>query len=114
MTWREPLGGVDAAASGLDLEFQLGVFEVRIELGDAITDEEVRHDLEADPFHWLLEFKPRLTHASSGRVVLDLMIPGPDVWTTALTTMAVLQQSSYGMHALHVVTQEARDQQSAA
>ena len=92
----------------------LGVFAVRVELGDAITDDELRHDLEADPFHWLLEFQPRFNHASSGRITVDLTIPGPDVWTTALTTMAVLRQSAYGMHALHVVTQEAHDQQSAA
>ena len=48
-----------------------------------------------------------LADGPRGRVTVDLTISGPDVWTTALTTMAVLRQSGYGMHALHVVAQEA-------
>ena len=88
--------------------------EVRVELGEAVTAEELRHDLDADPFHWLLEFHPRVAQSAAGRVTVALTIPGPDVWTTALTTMAVLRQSGYGLHALHVVTQEAHELQSAA
>lgn len=88
----------------------VGLFQVRVELDGTITDEELRHDLDADPFHWLLELQPRLARSSSGRVTLDLTIPGSDLWSTALTTMAVLRQSGYGMHALHVITQEDRDQ----
>jgi len=97
-----------------DSPVPLAVHEVGVELKDTISVEELRHDLDADPFNWLLELKPRIAHATSGRVRLDLTIPGSDVWTTALTTMAVLRQSGYAMHALHIVTREAHDQQSAA
>lgn len=104
----------DTAFATLSEPVPLGVYAVRVELADVITEEELRHDLDANPFHWLLEFKPRLAKSPSGRVTVDLTIAGPDVWTTTLTTMAVLRQSGYGMHALQVVTQEDRDHQSAA
>ena len=90
------------------------LYEVHVELGDTISDEELRHDLDADPFHWLLEFRPRVARSAAGRVTVTLSIPGPDLWTTALTTMAALRQSGYDLHALHVVNQDGSDERSAA
>jgi len=104
----------DTAFATLSVPVPLGIYAVRVELADVITVEELRHDLDANPSHWLLEFRPRLAEAASGRVTLDLTIAGPDVWTTLLTTMAVLRQAGYDMHALQVVPQEDHDQQSAA
>ena len=104
----------DASASSDSLTLPAGLYAVRVELADVITDEELRADLDADPFHWLLRFSPQLSQAASGRMTIDLTVPGPDVWTTTLTTMAALRQSGYGMHSLQVVTHEAHDQQSVA
>ncbi len=104
----------DTALAALAVPVPLGMYAVRVELAEVITEDELRHDLDANPFHWLLEFNPRLAQTAAGRVTIDLTIPGPDVWTTTLTTMAVLRQSGYDMHALQIVTKDGRDQQSAA
>lgn len=90
------------------------LFDVHVELGDTVSDEELRHDLAADPFHWLHEYRPRVAQSAAGRVTVTLTIPGLDLWTTALTTMAVLRQSGYDLHALHVVSQDGSSARSAA
>jgi hypothetical protein len=78
------------------------VCDVRVELSDRISDDEVRGDLAADPAHWLLEFSPAVAATSTGRVSVGLTIPGPDLWTAALTAMAVLRRSGYDLHSLSV------------
>ena len=86
----------DSPASGMQ------VCDVRVELSDRISDDEIRGDLAADPAHWLLEFSPAVAATSTGRVSVGLMVPGPDLWTAALTAMAVLRRSGYDLQFLSV------------
>lgn len=82
------------------------VYDVRVELGGLASAEEVRAglraELGADVAGWLRELEPRIGTTAQGRSAVDLEVPGPDVWTSALTAMAVLRQLDYDLLALHV------------
>lgn len=95
-----------------DLGETLQVYDVRVELGGTTTDDELRADLrgelDADPAHWFGELEPRVRTTAGGRAAVDLQVPGQDVWTSALTAMAVLRQLGYDPLALHVESREER------
>lgn len=77
---------------------------VRVELDGPVSGDEVHADLTEDPAHQLSAFRPQITTAPSGHPEVGLVVPGPDVWTSVLTAMALLRQSGYDLHALHVVS----------
>lgn len=82
------------------------VYDVRVELGGPASDDEVRAGLRAelgtDVAGWLRELDPRVGTTAQGRAAVELEVSGPDVWTSALTAMAVLRQLDYDLLALHV------------
>ena len=82
------------------------LYDVRVELGGPASDEEVRAGLDAelgaDPAGWLGELQPRIGTTAEGRAAVELKVPGHDVWTSALTAMAVLRQLDFDLLALHV------------
>jgi hypothetical protein len=92
----------------------LQVCDVRVELGDLLTDADVRADLASDPAHWLLEFAPEIATTPAGRAKVEMTVPGPDLWTATLTTMAVLRRAGYDLHAIHVQSRTVDEDQPAA
>ena len=40
---------------------------------------------------------------TKGQLELHLTVPGPDVWTSLLTAMAVIRQSGYTPIAVHIL-----------
>lgn len=91
----------------------IGTFGVRVELADVITVDEVVAELATDPDHRLRRFNHRLQVNTSGRVEVDLVVDGPDVWTVALTAMSLFAEMSVSLNALHVEPPE-RDERRAA
>jgi len=89
-------------------------FDVRVELAEVVTAEEVRAELAADPSHRLLRFNPRLRTNALGRAEVELAVPGPDVWTAVLTVMGVFGQAALSLTALHVEPTEQAARCSAA
>ena len=89
-----------------DHDQDLRVYDVRVELGGAGSGEDLpaglRIELEADVAGWLSELDPRVATTAQGRTAVDLEVAGPDVWTSALTAMAVLRQLDFDLLALHV------------
>lgn len=83
------------------------VCDVRVVLGELVTDAEIRADLAGDPAHWLLEFDPEITTSRAGRAEIEMTLPGSDLWSATLTTMAVLRRSGYDLHSLHVESRAA-------
>lgn len=82
------------------------VYDVRVELCGSASDDELREglraELGADVAGWLRELDPRVGTTAQGRAAVDLEVAGPDVWTSALTAMAVLRQLGFDLLALHV------------
>ena len=50
-----------------------------------------------------LSSSPRWAINTKGQLELHLTVPGPDVWTSLLTAMAVIRQSGYTPIAVHIL-----------
>jgi len=87
-------------------------FQVLLEFEDWVTDEDLLTDLDQNPRHQLHHHRPSVTRSSDGRTELTLIVPGPDVWTSTLTAMALVRQAGYAPSAVHVAA--AQDQRQAA
>jgi hypothetical protein len=70
-------------------------YEVRAEFDQFVVRDDFVADLGGDSSHRLLEFQPQVTINTKGQLELHLTVPGPDVWTSLLTAMAVIRQSGY-------------------
>lgn len=93
---------------------RLPVWDVRVELGRLVSDQEVRDDLDGGLAHHLEDLDPHVGVGRQGRAELALTVPGPDVWSSTLAAMAVLARCGYDLHALHVQSREEPDRTSAA
>ena len=78
-------------------------YEVRAEFDQLVTRDDFVADLAGHTNHRLHEFQPQLTINPEGQLELHLTVPGPDVWTSLLTAMAVIRQSGYAPIAVHVL-----------
>ena len=78
-------------------------YEVRAEFDHLVTRDDFVADFAGNTSHRLLEFQPQMTINTKGRLELHLTVPGPDVWTSLLTAMAVIRQSGYTPIAVHVL-----------
>lgn len=86
------------------------LYDVRVEL-DGPSGDELRAQLsgpDPDPARWLSELAPRVGTTADGRAAVELQVPGQDVWTSALTAMAVLRQLDYELLAVHVESRPER------
>jgi hypothetical protein len=70
-------------------------YKVRAEFDQFVVRDDFVADLAGNPGHRLLQFQPQVTINTKGQVELHLTVPGPDVWTSLLTAMAVIRQSGY-------------------
>ena len=70
-------------------------YEVRAKFDQFVICDDFVADFAGNPGHRLLEFQPHVTINTRGQVELHLTVPGPDVWTSLLTAMAVIRQSGY-------------------
>ena len=78
-------------------------YEVRAKFDQFVIRDDFIADLAGNPGHRLFEFEPAVTIDAKGQVELHLTIPGPDVWTSLLTAMAVIRQSGYAPIAVLVL-----------
>jgi len=78
-------------------------YEVRAEFDHLVISDDFLADLAGNTSHHLHEFQPQLTINPEGQLELHLTVPGPDVWTSLLTAMAVIRQSGYAPIAVHVL-----------
>ena len=78
-------------------------YEVRAEFDQFVLRGDLVADLAGNSSHRLLEFQPEVTINTKGQVELHLTVPGPDVWTSLLTAMAVIRQSGYAPIAVLVL-----------
>ncbi|HJQ86942.1 MAG TPA: hypothetical protein VJ820_05710 [Propionibacteriaceae bacterium] len=78
-------------------------YEVRAEFDHLVISDDFLADLAGNTSHRLHEFQPQLTINPEGQLELHLTVPGPDVWTSLLTAMAVIRQSGYAPIAVHVL-----------
>jgi hypothetical protein len=81
----------------------VGGYEVRAEFDHLVIRDDFVADMAGNTHHRLLEFQPQLTLNAKGQLELHLTVPGPDVWTSLLTAMAVIRQSGYAPIAVHVL-----------
>jgi hypothetical protein len=86
-----------------------GAHEVRAEFDHVVIHDDFVADLAGNTSHRLLEFQPQLTINTNGQLELHLTVPGPDVWTSLLTAMAVIRQSGYAPIAVHVLDKSRAD-----
>jgi hypothetical protein len=77
-------------------------YEVRAEFDHLVIRDDFVADLAGNTSHRLLDFQPQLTINTKGQLELHLAVPGPDVWTSLLTAIAVIRQSGYAPIAVHV------------
>jgi hypothetical protein len=77
-------------------------YEVRAKFDQFAIREDFVADLAGNTSHRLLEFQPQVTINTKGQLELHLAVPGPDVWTSLLTAMAVIRQSGYAPIAILV------------
>jgi hypothetical protein len=70
-------------------------YEVRAEFDHVVIRDDFVADIAGNPGHRLLQFQPQVTINTKGQLELHLTVPGPDVWTSLLTAMAVIRQSGY-------------------
>ena len=77
-------------------------YEVRAEFDHFVVRDDFVADLAGNSGHRFLEFQPQVTINTKGQVELHLTVPGPDVWGSLLTAMAVIRQSGYAPIAVHV------------
>ena len=78
-------------------------YEVRAEFDQFVIRDDFVADLAGNTRHRLLEFQPQVAINTKGQLELHLTVPGPDVWTSLLTAMAVIRQSGYAPIAVHVL-----------
>jgi hypothetical protein len=78
-------------------------YEVRAKFDQFVLRDDFVADLAGNSRHRLLEFQPQVTINTKGQVELHLTVPGPDVWASLLTAMAVIRQSGYAPIAVHVL-----------
>jgi hypothetical protein len=78
-------------------------YEVRAKFDHFVIRDDFVADLAGNTSHRLLEFQPQVTINTEGHLELHLIVPGPDVWTSLLTAIAVLRQSGYTPIAVHVL-----------
>jgi len=86
---------------------ELRTYAVRVVFDELVSDEDLCLDLDQNPNHQLLDFRPAVATTSEGLAEVTLSVPGPDVWSSLLTVMAVIHQSGYHPAAVHVVTLDA-------
>ena len=86
---------------------ELRTYAVRVVFDDLVSDEDLCLDLDQNPHHQLLDFRPAVATTSEGLAEVTLNVPGADVWSSLLTVMAVIHQSGYHPAAVHVVTLDA-------
>ena len=77
-------------------------YEVRARFDQFVIRDDFVADLAGNSGHRLLEFQPQVTINTKGQLELHLTVPGPDVWTSLLTAMAVIRQSGYAPSAVLV------------
>ena len=85
-----------------DLPDRQVVFRVLVEFADWVTDDDIVSDLERSSLHRFHDYQPRVARSLHGRTELALTVDGPDLWTSALTVMALVRQSGFEPSALHV------------
>jgi hypothetical protein len=78
-------------------------YEVRAEFDHLVIRDDFVADLAGNSSHRLHELQPQLSLNPKGQLELHLTVPGPDVWTSLLTAMAVIRQSGYLPIAVHVL-----------
>jgi hypothetical protein len=78
-------------------------YQVRAEFDHLVIRDDFVADMAGNASHRLLEFQPQVTINTKGQLELHLTVPGPDVWTSLLTAMAVIRQSGYAPIAVHVL-----------
>jgi hypothetical protein len=78
-------------------------YEVRAKFDQFVLRDDFLADLAGNPSHRLLQFQPQVSINTKGQVELHLTVPGPDVWTSLLTAMAVIRQSGYAPIAVLVL-----------
>jgi hypothetical protein len=77
--------------------------EVRAKFDHLVTRADFVADFAGNTNHRLLEFQPQLSINTKGQLELHITVPGPDVWTSLLTAMAVIRQSGYAPIDVHVL-----------
>ncbi len=87
-------------------------FLVLVEFADWVTDEDILTDLTQSTMHRFHDYQPSVLHRRDGRTELSLTVISPDLWTSALTAMALVRQCGYEPSAVHVAASLA-DQQVA-
>ena len=78
-------------------------YEVRAEFDHLVIRDDFVADLAGNSGHRFHELQPHLTLNPKGQLELHLTVPGPDVWTSLLTAMAVIRQSGYTPIAVHIL-----------
>jgi hypothetical protein len=78
-------------------------YEVRAKFDQFVIRDDFVADLAGNSGHRFHELQPHLTLNPKGQLELHLTVPGPDVWTSLLTAMAVIRQSGYLPIAVHVL-----------
>jgi hypothetical protein len=76
-------------------------YRVRAQFDQFVIRADFVADLAGNSGHRLFDFHPQVTINTKGQVELHLTVPGPDVWTSLLTAMAVIRQSGYAPIAVH-------------
>ena len=78
------------------------VFRVLVEFAEWVTDEDIVTDLARSSLHRFHDYQPIVACSLDGRTELTLTVDGPDLWTSALTVMALVRQSGFEPCAVHV------------
>lgn len=78
-------------------------YEVRAKFDQFVLRDDFVADLAGNSSHRLLQFQPHVSINTKGQVELQLTVPGPDVWSSLLTAMAVIRQSGYAPIAVLVL-----------
>ena len=78
-------------------------YEVWAKFDQFVLSDDFVADLAGNSSHRLLQFQPHVSINTKGQVELHLTVPGPDLWTSLLTAMAVIRQSGYAPIAVLVL-----------
>jgi hypothetical protein len=85
-----------------DFARRVAVFRVLVEFAEWVTNDDIVTDLEQSSLHRFHDYEPSVARSLHGRTELTLTVDGPDLWTSALTVMALVRQSGFEPSALHV------------
>jgi hypothetical protein len=77
-------------------------FHVLVEFADWVTHDDIVTDLAQSSLHRFHDYQPNVAHSREGRTELRFTVGAPDLWTSALTAMAIVRQSGYEPSAVHV------------